>query len=144
MKKILFIFIFAAVTSSHANPISNKTSVEIKYGYHSVDEFNFKRQKDFWNAQFIDRDSKNGDQLKVRMFPNSIVEKRLFQLEYLIKRFEKKITTDKGSPCTSHLIVVTESTGLKTEKSYCLEKLTQNEDQQFAVWFRDTSLLFQF
>lgn len=133
--------LFSNITFAKGS-LSKKSEVVVKYGYKQFDEISFKNKKKYWEVFFTDRGMAHEDRVLKRAFPSEIAKDRLFQLEYLLRRTQKRTKSLPSGLCASKFILVFMKE--KKEVAYCLDQLNNGESRQFTHWIQKTTDLFKF
>lgn len=145
MRVLAYSFVLVIFFSSFVfakGSLSKKNEVVVRYGYKQFDEISFKNKKKYWEVFFTDRGMDHGDKVLKRAFPSEVANDRLFQLEYLLRRTQKKTKPLLSGLCASKFILV--FTKQKKEVAYCLDHLNNGESRQFTQWIQKTTDLFKF
>ncbi|NCN95244.1 MAG: hypothetical protein GW917_00810 [Bdellovibrionales bacterium] len=130
---------------SYAKEISSKKYISVKYGYKQLDELYFVRSsKRVSIVEFVDRDRMKPTRKLKRAFPAEIVDQRKQTLIQILSRLGSKIESPFDLVCTSKFIVGYGSSYRNIrEQSYCLDRLSENENRQISDWIQSLTRYFQ-
>lgn len=139
---ILFSFPLKAQTESSG--LRGKAYVHVSIGRHTQDEFIFEKGKR-WKLSFIDRGLLSKEVVRKRWVPQDLALPLVSELERIMRLNQEELSFLPGYGCTTQMTVAWgASSASKTERAYCLDRLSSSSNHELADWMRSFKRLFRF